>query len=445
MATFKTPTLDGSGKVRDKHLPDRLGTMALNATYGAPKVDRVAVASRQSGNRFRSLTILVYHQVNMTSFNIDLDYYQEWNYKTVSMQDLQDHLDGVSTLPDKPLLITFDDGIPSQYPAAQELYNRGMKGTLFVATGWIDGGVSQAAGGFAESTPLTWTQIRQMKTWGMEIQSHTDSHQDQTSLTAAQVATQFTYSKSRIEAEVTTQTVRFMAYPYGAWNETVRSALIGAGCKLARQVRTAADGTYPGQNVGRYAIATTNSDRYGLPCAGTSNGDIQQPNYYRSLSHDPELIPDFGFEAGGKGWSLGSGFTVDATDAYAGTKSLHAVQGTSTASSKQLRGMYVGNWARCQLRARIKTVGLPAGALTKLQFQPLKSDGTIITTTDAITVTGNNGAWTEYTYEYVGTEGVAAVLVYAWLQGNAAPTGAAWFDAISLKRESANAPFGGLF
>ena len=33
MATNKVPTLDGSGKVRDKHLPDRLGATALSATY----------------------------------------------------------------------------------------------------------------------------------------------------------------------------------------------------------------------------------------------------------------------------------------------------------------------------------------------------------------------------------------------------------------------------
>lgn len=51
MATFKTPTLDGSGKVRDKHLPDRLGTTALNATYAtaaalANKADASAVAGK---------------------------------------------------------------------------------------------------------------------------------------------------------------------------------------------------------------------------------------------------------------------------------------------------------------------------------------------------------------------------------------------------------------
>jgi len=33
MATQKVPTLDGTGRVRDKHLPTRLGTGELNATF----------------------------------------------------------------------------------------------------------------------------------------------------------------------------------------------------------------------------------------------------------------------------------------------------------------------------------------------------------------------------------------------------------------------------
>ncbi|MFF1382758.1 hypothetical protein ACFVWT_04250 [Arthrobacter sp. NPDC058288] len=33
MATQKVPTLDGSGRVREKHLPTNLGAAALNATY----------------------------------------------------------------------------------------------------------------------------------------------------------------------------------------------------------------------------------------------------------------------------------------------------------------------------------------------------------------------------------------------------------------------------
>lgn len=33
MAIKKTPTLDGSGKIFDKHIPSRLQDAALNATY----------------------------------------------------------------------------------------------------------------------------------------------------------------------------------------------------------------------------------------------------------------------------------------------------------------------------------------------------------------------------------------------------------------------------
>lgn len=33
MATSKVPTLDSSGRVRDKHLPARLGETSLNAAY----------------------------------------------------------------------------------------------------------------------------------------------------------------------------------------------------------------------------------------------------------------------------------------------------------------------------------------------------------------------------------------------------------------------------
>lgn len=392
---------------------------------------------RATGKRFRTLTIMVYHAVpTLSIFQTDCDYYQEWNYTTVTFDDVWNHMQGTSTLPDKPLLITFDDGIPTQYNAVQELNTRGMKSTLFVATGWIDGTVTQAQGGFAEATPLTWTQINQMKAWGCDIQSHTVNHQDQSTLTGAQSASEYSTSKSRIEAQVSGQTVNYLAYPYGGWNEATRTALLGAGCRLARQVRTAADGSNPGANLGRYAISTTLTDKFGLTCAGTSNGDIQQPNYFRSLSHDPEHCPDFGFEAGGKGWQLGSGFTVDTTDAYTGTKSLHAVQQTSTASSRPLRNIPTGRWVRLQIKLRIKTVGLPSGTLTKLQVQPLKADGTVIATTDAITVTGNNGAWTEYVYEYVGGATDAELQVYCWLQGNASPTGAAWFDVLSIKREN---------
>jgi len=392
---------------------------------------------RFTGNRFRTLTVMTYHSIpTLSVFQTDCDFYQEWNYTTVTFADVQAHFDGTSTLPDKPLLITFDDGIPTQYNAVQELNNRGMKSTLFVATGWIDGTVTQAQGGFAEATPLTWTQINQMKAWGCDIQSHTVSHSDQQLIPTTQVASEFTQSKARIEAMVPGQIVNHMAYPYGSWNAAVKAALLSAGCKLARVVRIGTDGSYPGANRGRLSIGSTLTPKLEIPTSGTGNGDIQQPNYYRSLSHESECVADYGFEAGGKGWSLGGGFSIATDDFHTGTKSLKYTQNTTTASSKPLRGIHAGRWSRFQLRAWIKTVGLPAGTTTKVQIQQLRADASVISTIDAIVVTGNNGAWTEYVYELVGDAACDSIVVYAFGQGNAAPSGAAWWDDISLKREN---------
>jgi peptidoglycan/xylan/chitin deacetylase (PgdA/CDA1 family) len=394
------------------------------------------------GGRFRTLTIMTYHVVSsLAGFQGDCDYYQEWNYATVTLDQVLDHLNGVGTLPAKPLLITFDDGYNSQYQAAQELNTRGMTGTWFLATDWVDGTQSQGAGGFLEATPLSWTQVRQMKAWGMDIQAHTKTHPDLTTLSASQVAAEFTACKAAIESQVSGQAVRHLAYPYGAWNSTVTTALAGVGCQLARVVRIAADGTYPGPNLGRYAIASTSHPRMALPSAGTAYTDIVQPNFYRTLSADPELIPDYGFEAGGKGWSLGTGFSVTTSDKHSGTSSLTCVQQSSTVSSSTSRLIPVDPYCRVAISVWIKTSGLPSGTLTKIQHQIVKPDCvTVYQTVDSVVVTGNNNAWTQYSYQYSGDYNAGFLRIYCWLQGNASPTGAAYWDDLSVKRENAAGP-----
>lgn len=392
------------------------------------------------GGRFRTLTIMTYHVISLlATFQGDCDYYQEWNYTTVTLDQVLAHLNGTGTLPDKPLLITFDDGGDSQYQAAQELNSRGMIGTWFLATDWIDG--TMGSGSFLEATALTWVKVAQMKAWGMDLQSHTKTHSDVTTLTPAQVAAEFTGSKAAIESNIPTQIVSHLAYPYGAWNDTVVTALQSAGCQLARVVRIASDGTYPGANLGRYAIASTLSPRMALPTAGTAYGDIMRPNFYRTLAADCELIPDYGWEAGGKGWTLGAGFAID-TSGHSGSKSLKCTQGGATVSASTTRLIPVDPYCRVSGSVWIKTVGLPGGTLTKIQYQIYKPDGvTSYQVIDAVTVTGNNGAWTQYTFTYVGDINSGFLKIYCWLQtGGGSPSGDAWWDDLSLRREDASGP-----
>lgn len=99
-----------------------------------------AAGQPPAAERFRTITFLTYHAIpHLAQFETDLDYYQEWNYTTVTCDGIADHLDGLSTLPPKPLLVTFDDGYATQYAAAPELTSRGMKGVFYVTTDWIDG------------------------------------------------------------------------------------------------------------------------------------------------------------------------------------------------------------------------------------------------------------------------------------------------------------------
>lgn len=393
-------------------------------------------------NGLRTITIMTYHSVPaLANFQTDCDYYQEWNYTTITCDDIANYLAGTGTLPTKPLLITFDDGLPTQYACAQELNTRGMKGTWFIASGWIDGLYPASGPGFAENTPLTWTQLNQMKAWGMDIQSHTVNHQDQTTLTAAQVASEYANSKARIETMVTGQTVHHLAFPYGACNDTTLAAERGAGVQIARLVRMdPATGNYPGPNLGRYAFANTAMNPLKLPTAGTSFGDIIQPNAHRTIHPDEDLIADYGFEGGGKGWSLGSGFAVATDRVNSGKKSLKCTQGTSTVSSSVTRPVPVGPYSRIFITGWINST-LPAGNYAKVQLQILKADGsTIVRTTDVGVVTGPAG-WTQFSFTYTGDLGDYYAKVYCVVQGNATPSGAAWFDDISVKRDPIGSPF----
>jgi hypothetical protein len=50
MATKKVPTLDGSGKIFEKHVPNRLGEASLNATIDT----RIAATSSLDGGNASS-------------------------------------------------------------------------------------------------------------------------------------------------------------------------------------------------------------------------------------------------------------------------------------------------------------------------------------------------------------------------------------------------------
>jgi peptidoglycan/xylan/chitin deacetylase (PgdA/CDA1 family) len=388
------------------------------------------------------VTVIVYHTIALANFQTDLDKFQEWNYTTIDPDDLYNYLTGNrDSLPDKPLLITFDDGDSSQYTVNYpELVTRGMKATFYVVPDWIDGNMTQADGGFADASPFTWANAQTMFANGMRIQSHTLHHTDLSTVTAAAAVTSWQASKARIESQVPGETVSHLAYPNGLCPIATMTALAGAGVKTGRLVRN----DYLIANGGQYEFVNPFTPLMAVPCGGAGSGDVYGANVYRRLSKAPQLVPDYGFASGGaKGWSLAAGATVDGSalrpGAPAGTKSLKQVQQTSTVSSVTNKVIPIGMGAHLEGSVWVKTLNLGGAGRAFLYIKEFRADAlTVWSTVNFVTAVPDNQDWTEYTFGDYLDEGTSYVEVGLQVTGAASPAGTAWFAELSLKH--ANSP-----
>lgn len=95
------------------------------------------------------LTIVMYHYVRpikdseypeikgleLDLFKEQLDFFQD-NFNVVTMESVIDSLNGKCKLPEKPMLLTFDDGYKDHYEYVfPELKKRGMQGSFYVPSG----------------------------------------------------------------------------------------------------------------------------------------------------------------------------------------------------------------------------------------------------------------------------------------------------------------------
>ena len=77
--------------------------------------------------------------ITPTQLEEDLKIIKERGYTTVVMQDLLDYVDNGTPLPDKPIMLTFDDGYYNNYLYADPLLKRyGMKAVISPVCKWTE-------------------------------------------------------------------------------------------------------------------------------------------------------------------------------------------------------------------------------------------------------------------------------------------------------------------
>lgn len=175
--------------------------------------------------------ILAYHQVSNVpeiysidpeEFEQQMQYLANHGYTAISLSELFAARTDGSLLPEKPVIITFDDGYADNYLTALPIMEKyGMKSTVFVITGKV-----------GQAEYLTWEQIREMQARNTEIASHTHSHVALNEISPAMLSDELNRSKQLLEEHLQ-QPVEFLAYPYGQYNHQIIVAMQQAGYRGA--------------------------------------------------------------------------------------------------------------------------------------------------------------------------------------------------------------------
>jgi len=152
-------------------------------------------------------------------------------YTSITFDDYYDYTQGIRALPDKPIIISFDDGYLSNYEYGYKiLKDLGMKATIFVITSTV--GATENV-----SYPhFTWEQAKEMEKSGViDIESHSYSHKEMGNMDAASIQRELRLSKYLIEENLNKEVTVF-AYPYGSFSELTQKLATFAGYKLQCKV-----------------------------------------------------------------------------------------------------------------------------------------------------------------------------------------------------------------
>jgi peptidoglycan/xylan/chitin deacetylase (PgdA/CDA1 family) len=172
---------------------------------------------REIVNENSRVPILMYHSITDDTWGYEdlhvspselekqVKYLSENGYTTLFFEELED-----AKYYEKPIILTFDDGYKNNYTEAYPILEKyKMKGTIFFTTSALN-----------KKNKLTEEDIKNMDENYIEIQSHTVTHLDLSTLDEETLEYELKESKEVIE-ELTGKEVNTLCYPAGKYNDAV--------------------------------------------------------------------------------------------------------------------------------------------------------------------------------------------------------------------------------
>ena len=211
-------------------------TRALAAAIAA-----VLLAPASAGAQDPPVPILIYHHVaertpsdplyvHPRRFARHVAALHRAGYEAITLRRAWRAWEQDGELPDKPVILSFDDGFADQYRnAARILRGRGWPGVLFLQSARLDA-----------PRGLTTRQVRRMLRDGWELGAHSVTHADLTTVEAPQLADEVGGSRDALRSAFPSAPVEFFAYPNGRYDEAVLAAVREAGFVGATTTRRGA-------------------------------------------------------------------------------------------------------------------------------------------------------------------------------------------------------------
>ena len=167
-------------------------------------------------------------------------------YHTILPDQLYDYLVFNALLPDKPVMLTFDDTDEEQYSLGNtEMKKYGFKGVFFIMT-------------ISMNRPryMSKEQIKNLSDSGNVIAGHTWDHHMVTKYTGTDWEIQLNKPQKQLET-ITGKPIMYFAYPFGLWNEIAIKEIKDRGYKLAFSLSTKRDTTEPLYTIRRILVPGT--------------------------------------------------------------------------------------------------------------------------------------------------------------------------------------------
>ncbi|NBK99640.1 MAG: polysaccharide deacetylase family protein [Erysipelotrichia bacterium] len=176
------------------------------------------------------IPVLMYHSISTVPGNSlcvppkqfleEIEWLYQQNYHTLTIEEFYQALGNNISIPEKSILLTFDDGYADNYKVAWPILHKyGFIATFFIITKYVS------------PKAMDWTQLKELVRDGNSIGSHTVRHLDLSTLTTEQQKNELADSKRILENHLGIS-IKALCFPSGMYNNTTLELMPDIGYEL---------------------------------------------------------------------------------------------------------------------------------------------------------------------------------------------------------------------